>query len=457
MIGLAWTTPSQLPEPDLRIIATYPGGTVPTPGAPLSAGVEPARAPSRGVVDVVLFLAVAALFCLSGYALERFGIPYVTVGGSTLTKIHPATYLFSAALGLAVLLHPDPIGYGISLVMRRMGAIALVVACMLIYVFVSRTKPDMSAAYVIDAMVSAGIAALALADQPATAQRRFAQFLHLIVAANAALAIIEVGSGWRLFPFGVKGQEMTWDYRATAFFGHPLDGALATGVYAVILMTKRNVLGLNERLRLPIILLCMLAMPAIGARTSFAIVYGMALVMAGFGVIAFLRGRPMNHVFVMAGLAAPAAAVMAGVAAFQLGFLDGFLSRFQDDSGSASARLELYNLFSHYELQEKIIGYDIRRLATRVRIEGLEAGVENSWVGHLLQYGIPLSAILWLALLAFLIEVLRNAGRRAILPIVFMLLILSSSVGISGKTNMLVMPVILMLVLLGGRANRAAN
>lgn len=431
----------------MRIIAT----SAPNPAAALAAS-PPVRAAAggRGPVDFLAGLGVLALFCLSGYALEYFGIPYVSDGGSILTKLHPYLYLFALALLVAVVANPDPVGYAASLAVRRPGSIAVIAACGVIYVFVSRYKPDMSAAYLGDAMISAALVSLVLADSPERARLWLARMLHAIVIVNALLAIVEVSTHWRLFPFGIKGDYMVWDYRATALFGHPLDGALATGVYAVILMTAPRVPGLAARLRLPVILLCMAAMPAIGARTSFAIVYGIAAVMAGLGLLAFLRGRRVGRGTLLVVLVGAAVLPLAAAAAWHAGYLDGFLGRFQNDSGSADARFDLYNLFSHYGLQEMVAGYSPIEYRTRIRVEGLESGVENALVGHLMQFGIPLSMMLWCALAAFLADLIREAGRHALIPTVFMLLVISTSVGISGKTTMLVMPVAIMLILLGG-------
>src|SRR5690606_11484819 len=108
--------------------------------------------------------------------------------------------------------------------------------------------------------------------------------------------------------------------------------------------------------------------------------------------------------------------------------------------------------FRDYGVRELFVGFDIGELTTRVRVVGLEAGIENAWAGHLLIYGLPLSLMLWCALAAFLWEVVRECGRSAILPILFLLVINTSSVGISGKTTMLVLPTVIILILLGGRA-----
>ncbi len=429
----------------MRIIATSVSGVPAAPAVPAG----PADV-SRGPVDVLLGAGILLLFGLSAYALEYFGLPYVSPGGSIVTKLHPATYVFALTLVLAVIANPDPLGYAASLASRRLGSIALIAACGVIYVFMTRYKPAMTVSYLFDAMISAALVALVLADSPRHARLRLARLLHMIVIANALLAIVEVATQWRLFPFGIPGAQVTWDYRATALFGHPLDGALTTGIYAVILMTVPQVPGLAQRLRLPVILLCLAAMPAIGARTSFAIVYMVAGAVLVLNLAAFLGGRRRaSHVSMLAVLAGAALLPLAVAAAFHFGYLDGFLGRFENDSGSAGTRLSLYSLFSHYGLTEMLTGYSLVELRTRIRIEGLESGVENAWVGHLLQFGVPMAVMLWCALAAFLADVVRAAGRHAIVPIVFMLLVISTSVGISGKTNMLVMPTILVLVLLG--------
>src|SRR5690606_20919976 len=75
----------------LRIIAT-------TRELPMPPQYAAAAAGGRGVVDILMVVGVLLVLSVSGYALEFFGIPYVTAGGSVLTKLHPSLYLFSAAL-----------------------------------------------------------------------------------------------------------------------------------------------------------------------------------------------------------------------------------------------------------------------------------------------------------------------------------------------------------------------
>jgi hypothetical protein len=431
----------------LRIIASSrdtAAMTMPPPPAYAQA------ASGRGLVDVMLVAGIVAVLTLSGYALEFFGIPYVSVGGSIVAKIHPSLYVFSAALVLAVIAHPDPINYAGGLIARRLGAVSLIIASLVVFVVMMRVKPDLFAAFLIDSIAAAGVIALLMADAPGSVRLLLARIVHVVVVTNCALAIVEVATGWRLFPFGVKGAELVWDYRATALFGHPLDGALAVGVYAVILLVSRRVFGLAEWMRLPLILLAMASMPAIGGRTSFAIVYAVAAVVAGLALWRFLRGGRTGLPTLMAATLGVPVALALVFGAFQAGAFDAFIGRFESDSGSASARFELFELYRGFGIEEFFIGFDIGELTTQVRVWGLEAGIENAWLQHTMIFGVPLSLILWAALAAFLREIVRECGRAAVLPILFLLVINTSSVGIAGKTTMLVLPTVIILALLGG-------
>lgn len=405
------------------------------------------RRSGRGIADLLLLLAVIALMTLSDYALEFFGIPYISLGGSIVTKIHPATYLIVAALALAVIANPNPVVYTFDLLARCLGSTCLLVACLLMWVFISRYKPDYAASFLIDTLIAAALLFFLFADAGERTRLIIARVVHVIMAANCLLSIFEGISGWRLFPFVVGGVEQTWEYRATALLGHPLAGALITGVYAVILLTVRDVRGLSERWRGPIVLLCLAAMPFIGSRTSFAVVFATAAVVAGLGFLRFLRGNPVNvhKLLVVMTLVPLGIAVLATL--FQMGLFDNFIERFMNDKGSAESRVRLFDLFDDFTLQDFLVGQTLGTLDTNVRLNGLTQGIENSWVGHLVRYGIVTSAVLWFGVAAWFADMLRAAGRGAILPLTFVFLVISTTTGISAKISMLTIPAVLILAL----------
>ncbi len=401
----------------------------------------------RHVVDPLILLATALLFTFSNYALDFFGIPYDSSSGSIVTKIHPATYIFALTLALTVLANRNPVGYLISLLMRCPGSTGLLVACLLLWFFISRYKPDESAAFLIDALMVAAVITMLFTDSNERLRLHVARLLHALLVINCLIAIVEGQTSWRLFPFVIEDRVQSWDYRATALLGHPLVGALVTGAYAVILMTVRDVRGLSERWRLPIILLCMATMPLLGARTSFAVVYGTAAVVMGLFALHVMRGGRISlNSLVGVLLLVPICVVMIA-AMFQLGYFDGFLERFSNDKGSAETRLLLFQLFDNFGLRELLVGFGKSELETSVRILGLGEGIENAWAGHLLRYGLVLSSVLWLGIIGWFIDMLRAGGRGAILPLFLVFLINSTSVGVSAKTTMLTMPAVLILSL----------
>lgn len=421
-----------------------------TGGMPLGY-VEPAsaRTHGRGLVDLLVFLGAVALFSLSGFALEFFGIPYNSSGGSIITKIHPATYLFGCALGLAVIANPNPVGYLFDLMARCLGSVFLLAGSVLLWIFISRYKGDQPASFLIDSIMVAAIICMLFADMAEHTRLNIARAIHVLMVFNCCLSIFEGLSGWRLFPFVLGDTEQEWEYRATALLGHPLIGALTTGVYTIVLMTVRDVRGLASRWRLPVILLCMVAMPFIGSRVSFTIVYATAAVVVALHFVRFLHGSPVSLRRLTAVLLLLPLSVLTVLALYQTGIFDNFINRFVDDGGSARTRFDLFKLFRDLSLPNLLTGYRMANLDTQVRLGGLYEGIENSWAGHAARYGIVITIVLWCGVAAWFTDMLRSAGRGALLPLAYIFLILSTTVGISGKTNMMSLPALILLALIG--------
>lgn len=402
----------------------------------------------RGIVDVLLVLGVIALLTLSDFALESFGIPYNSEGGSIVSKIHPATYLFSVALGLAVLANRNPFGYLASLLSRCPGSTFLLASCLLLWVFISKYKLGNPSSFLIDTVGGAAIIFLLFADASERTLTTAARVVHVIMFANCVLSVIEGLSGWRLFPFILSGREQSWESRATALLGHPLIGALITGVYAVILITVKDVRGLGRKWRIPLVLACLMALPFIGSRASFVIVSTVMAATLGLRMLGFLRGGTISVLNLLAFIAVALIGTMGLVALLQMGAFESFIERFMSDKGSAASRVLLFKLFDDFSLQDLLVGKSLSGLEMDVRSSGLTEGIENSWAGHLLNYGLVMSSVLWFGIAAWFGDMLRLGGYRMVLPLAYVFLIISTTVGISGKTTMLVTPEILMLALI---------
>jgi hypothetical protein len=416
-----------------------------------------ARRKTRGIVDVLLVFAVIALMSLSNFALEFLGIPYNSLGGSIVAKIHPATYLICLALGLAVIANRNPVVYALDLLLRCLGSTFLLLACLLLWMFISRYKPDYTASFLIDSLMATALLFILFADAGPQTRLTVARVVHVIMVVNCLVAIVEGLSGWRLFPFVLTGRDQTWEYRATALLGHPLIGALITGVYAVILMTVKDVRGLGKGWRGPIVLLCLVTMPFIGSRTSFTVVYATAAAIIALRVLRFLRGEAVSVRKLLVLLALIPLVVCAVAALINMGLFDNFVGRFMHDKGSAESRVQVFNLFDNFNWRDLIVGQSSAVLDTNVRLNGLTEGIENSWVGLVVRYGLAMSIVVWFGVAGWIVDMLRSAGRGAILPLAFVILIISTTVGISGKTTMLSIPEILILALIVKRPDDVAS
>ena len=66
--------------------------------------------------------------------------------------------------------------------------------------------------------------------------RRVERLIHVLLGVNAVLALIEYAVGQRAFPYMFDGLAFEWDERSTALLGHPLENALITGSYLMVLL-----------------------------------------------------------------------------------------------------------------------------------------------------------------------------------------------------------------------------
>ena len=99
------------------------------------------------------------------------------------------------------------------------------------------------------------------------------RLLHLLMFANALLALAEFALGFRLTPLDAGGVIIEGDWRASALLGHPLTNAVLTGSYLIILSLGggRN---LPWILRPVVFGISLLAMNAFGGRMALVTIAG---------------------------------------------------------------------------------------------------------------------------------------------------------------------------------------
>ena len=140
--------------------------------------------------------------------------------------------------------------------------------------------------------------------------------------------------------------------------------------------------------------------------------------------------------------------------AYELGALDPLTNRLFDDEGSAGTRIEMFNLFGYLTVTDLIFGPDPAVLMTRIRLHGLEYGLESFVVAFILNYGLLCTAVFFPALFLFFYR-LKNATRDgSLLAIIYFLAVSLTSISLSSKSPVLSIFTLMLLVLL--RRDRTA-
>lgn len=397
--------------------------------------------PARGLGLVVLAVLVLGI---SGGLLWTLGINYEGLSGSAAHKIHPATYLTVALLGLAMLRAGNPVAYLARVGAARPASVFICAAGIALLLHIMLRK-GAGMAGSLDTFLLPGLLAMLLVDADETTFRRLETVVHAVMTANALLGLVEFATGQRFFPFRVDGVAFETDTRSAALQGHPLGNATLTACYLAALMAGGGTLPPLSRLAM--IGLQFAALITFGGRSALVV---SVLVVGGRGLVLLhrmlLRGRvPLLAAAAMA-LALPLVPIaIAGLA--HAGFFDALLDRFREDGGSAHSRVEMFTLFAALPLRDLIFGPDTSLVDSLRRINGLEWGIENPIVRTLLYQGILMTALLVAAVALYLREVARHCRAGTALPILVFAALVNTFESLGSKTTLLAKFAILLLVL----------
>ena len=419
-----------------------------------------------GLNDLAMLGTVAAvvgLFLISPVTLEAHGIAYLTSGGGLFSKLHPSTFVAGAALGLRCLGSPRPFAKGWRLLTSDTGAVVLLVA--VAFAGFCATMIDQTPVTpLIDTFILPVLVFLLLRDLDPIVMRWLALLITIVLCLNALIAITEFLRGWHLVhidvpdgasPDPTRGDttfdwraQLSLDWRATALLGHPLSNGLIAGAF-IICLSAAGTKWLPGSVKLPMILLQFVSMFAFGARTSlvlsvaFAAWLGLGQAIEGIGRGARLRPQQIAITFMVIALL-----IAGGAIILQSGFADRTIDRFSDDAGSATTRITMFNLFQPLSVFDMLFGPDKDVVATWQRLEGLEFGIESSWVGLALIYGLVVTGMLVIGTLALALSVARASGRGAFMVLLLYFILASVAATMSGKTTTYGMIVCLVMVFL---------
>ncbi len=440
-------------------------------GGSMPRATKAAAAPDRGGMQetfsllalLATFAAVVGIFAVSPIALEARGIAYVDAGGGFFSKFHPATPIALTAFLMRCLASRRPVHLAWRLTTGDEGVLLLLAGTIVAAVFAAVVDKT-PVTPLVDTFILPGLIFVLLRDLDRRTASLLAALVALVLVANAGLAIVEFVHGGHFIqveaPAGVTNDptkanavfswkaEMAMDWRAEALLGHPLVNGLVVGSFLLCLAAP-GADWIPLLLRVPLIGLQLVAMLCFGARTamvlSFLAVGWFVAVQVTAAIERGTRFHPRQAALVVLAAGIVAAAVL--LLAYS-GLLDRTLERFGNDAGSATTRVTMFSLFGPISYHDLFLHPDKDLVATLQRVYGLEFGIESSWLGMALTYGIIVTAIVTAGILAFLRSVLRACGRGALIVSLFYLALVSVSASLSGKTTTFAMVVALIVLFL---------
>ena len=227
----------------------------------------------------------------------------------------------------------------------------------------------------------------------------------LIIAffvAECALAIYERTTYTHLFPLRDKAvlNEDDLLFRSTAFMGHPLTNAITVSIIMGFIATSY----FNQISKILLLLLGVVALLCFNARgASLA-----WLVIGGIYLINYFkthRIKVSNVTMIIVGITIISGVISALI--FQYG-LGGRLTSEKIMDGSAMSRLQVFAAFNYVNTRDFWLGDQTNYVPIMKKLGA--AGVENSYIVMILNYGMIMALILFFAFFLFIKSLLSKTS-----------------------------------------------
>jgi hypothetical protein len=381
---------------------------------------------------LVTLIALVIRICATPAVLDQF-YDYVSEGGAFYEKIHIGTYLLLMLLPVAlftrpVLLRGDEIVKFRDLV-RFSGLLGLLI------VFLVATGRAGSIGNLVDTYLVAGVVGLILLAQNPSYRRSLGDMVILINLLSAAIALFEVATRIRIFPYW-EGEAA---FRPIGLAGHPLTlGLLCATTIGFVPLTNWK-----PWVKIAAILLLFVATAAAGAR--------LALMVATVEVIALLLLIPWTSLSRgaerKAKLAVLILVLLGGAVLLALLASGGLLSRFSGGVVDENflARTDVYKVFDYVSWQDVMFGAESAEI-TRIVNDKLHLPfIESSLIDLTFQLGLVLAVPFALLVFWLIWRLLRHQPRAAWIGTAAFLLAALSNNTLSQKTAVVSVLVVLLV------------
>jgi hypothetical protein len=410
----------------------------------VSTPIEAQRSIDR-VIAGLMMLAVITTFMISSAMLTNWKVRYATTGGNFYEKLHPATYFVLLAFGLQLVRNGNPIGE-INRIVSEAKLVLLYLFCWLC-LLLQMLALERPFTVIIDTFLTPVVLCLVIWHLAAWQRKPLVWGIHLTILINVILGYYEYFSGHRLIPLTLGDVVVTGEWRSAALLGHPLTASGLIGAYILALLL-RPALCPPVLLRLPLIAFCLASLMAFGGRTALVTVLALMGWFAALEIFRILRGGRTSLPVLIGAICLVFVAAAGIFAALDLGIFDKMLLRFSSDKGSTLARYATFNLLSHFDWRELILGPNPVRVNALQMQWGLNYGIEDFWISCIVQFGIIHTALLTIGLIGLFAEILKRASRAAWAIVLLIVIVAASSVSFSSKNIQLAQFVFLITLLL---------
>lgn len=393
----------------------------------------------------LMLLAVISTLTLSAGMLTNWKIHYLTNGGGFYEKLHPTTYFTVLAFLLLLIRNGNPIGELDRMFSQSKLLIAYLLCWAFLFIQVVVLKRPFTV--IIDTFLLPVLLCLVMWQLTPQQKRPLVWAVHLLILLNVVIGYYEYFSGHRLIPLTLGDIVVVGEWRSSALLGHPLtaSGLIAAYILALVL---RPSLCPPLIVRLPLIGFCLGSLMAFGGRTALVTVLAVIGFLVALELLRMLRGGQVPLLAVIGAMCLLAAAGAVVFAALDLGIFDKMLLRFSSDKGSALARFATFDLLSHFDWNELLLGPNVARVNALQAQLGLNYGIENFWISSIVQFGIIHTTVLTLGLMGLFAEIIKRSAPAIWAIILLILMIAASSVSFSSKNIQLAQFIILITLLL---------
>lgn len=364
---------------------------------------------------VTLFVISFIIFILGDNILELVGWHHRDFTSSPIFRVYPLFYILIVLLGYYFI--AGKITF-VDLLFRMRNELTFLSILFAIILYGQITKNSNPISWFLDSLVIPCIILIFLRMTDKKTLTDFKKWIYIFFFFSAIISLIEKVMGKLLF---LKDSPWYFDYfRSTALYGHPLNNALIMSVLTIILFLATK----NSYLKMAVLAAGMISIFCFGARGALLGVFGgifLNIILNAFG---FTKDPNRN---IKSGLMYLASFALILILVISFTNLGDRITGLAHVDESAEARVGTLNILGQVSLDDLMwTGVSLDKVDKLQYLSGVEI-IENFYIVWLLNFGLVITTILIISLIRFLYNMMKNVGADVKLPILFTLIVVSST------------------------------